>query len=122
MASAQRDILIEVANQEIANPGGLWTSALVLSDGIGDAVVAVSAANRPNFSAYVFQNTSGGVGVVDVVPLTVTSVTRPDGEEYYNAVATVQLNSDNFFVQVWNTDPSLDLFFNVSARVLTRSA
>jgi hypothetical protein len=100
----------------------MWFSSPVLSDGIAEVIVSVMCDNTENFAVYVTQNTSSGTPS-DSVPVPVSQQGLPFGYSlYYVAKATVQLDSDNFTVNVFNTDPSVDGLFTVSVRVVSRSA
>ena len=120
MTSQQRDILLDVNGQTV-NHGSNWYTDAILSDGVAEVLVSVLG-NTQNFSVYVIHNTSSGTAS-DITPITVTTVSLPAGySTYYVARATVQLDSDNFQVAVFNTDTSVNASFNASVRVFSRSA
>lgn len=117
MASEQRDILLEVDGQAVGNADD-WYSDYFLSDGIDQILVSAFNGDTANFVVYVLQETSNH-SPSDLVPLEAVSLSTAG---YYVAKATVQLNSDSFRLWVLNNDPTVSTNFNISIRILSRSA
>lgn len=119
-----RDIILEVDNQEVAFGTDWQTSDLIDSQGIGEILVTFATEDTVNFTVYIKQYDSSG-HLVDVVQLTTVEVDFPSsfGEApVFVAKGTVQLNSEKFWPMLYNFDTDTNLTFNASIRFAGRSA